>query len=196
MGLFHLLIAQGKSPKGFLGKTMLRIMNSAHSPIMSWGLSKITIEDDSVILDIGCGGGKTIKMLSAMAENGKIYGIDYSEESVSTSTKENQKDVENGKVMIKQASVSSIPFSDHFFDVVSAFQTHYFWPDLENDVKEVNRVIKPKGQFVLASELYKISYHMAEFKTSESIKDLFLKSGFSEVQVFQTNKDICFVGKK
>lgn len=65
MGLLNLLIEQAKAPKGFVGKTLLKIMNTAHIEKMAWGLSKLNISDNAIILDIGCGGGKTIGMLSA-----------------------------------------------------------------------------------------------------------------------------------
>ena len=196
MGLINKLIGQGKQPSGFIGKVMLKIMNSSHKQMTEWGLSKIAIADNSVVLDIGCGGGKTLKLLDNLAKNGKIYGIDYSEESVKLSIEENKTPISNGKMIVKQANVSSIPFSDNFFDIITAFQTHYFWPDLKNDFKEINRVLKPNGQFLLVSELYKIEYHMKEYKNTESMEKLFLNSGFKNVDTFESNKNICFLGTK
>ena len=61
---------------------------------------------------------------------------------------------------------------------------------------EVNRVLKPKGQFVLVSEIYKINYHMTKYKTMEELKELLLNSGFSNINVFETKQDLCFVGTK
>lgn len=196
MGLLNSLIEQAKAPKGFVGKTMLKIMNSAHTTKTAWGLSKLNIVDNALILDIGCGGGKTMGMLSAKSQHSKIYGIDYSEDAVLTSAKENYKDVQSGKVIVKQASVSSIPFNDNFFDIITAIQTHYFWPDLKNDIKEVYRVLKPKGEFALVAEVYKINYHMKEYKAVNELKGLFLSSGFFNVDVFETRQDLCFVGRK
>lgn len=196
MGLLNSLIEQAKNPKGFIGKLMLKIMNSAHTEKMIWGLSKLYIYDNANILDIGCGGGKTIEILSDKIQHGKIFGIDYSEEAVLTPSKLNEKDIKSGKVIIKQASVSLIPFSDNYFDIITAIQTHYFWPDLKNNVKEVNRVLKPKGQFVLISEIYKIDYHMTKYKSIEELKELLLNNGFCNVNVFETRQDLCFVGTK
>ncbi|SFI00686.1 Methyltransferase domain-containing protein [Bacillus sp. 71mf] len=133
------------------------------------------------MLDIGCGGGKTIHTLSKMNPNGNIYGIDYSNQAVENSIKMNKKDVDSGKVLIERASVSAMPFSNHFFDLITAFQTHYFWPNLENDVKEVFRVLKPNGYFLIVAELYKIKYHMKKFKTKEAIEKLLKETGFSNV---------------
>jgi ubiquinone/menaquinone biosynthesis C-methylase UbiE len=124
-------------------------------------------------------------MLSAKTQHGMIFGIDISEEAVLTSSRVNEKDIKSGKVILKQASVSLIPFSDDFFDIITAIQTHYFWPDLKNNMIEVNRVLKPKGQFVLVSEIYKINYHMTKYKTMEELKELLLNSGFSNINILK-----------
>jgi len=196
MGLSKKLIEQGKKPTGFIGHIMLKIMNFAHKEIINWGLSKINIADNSIILDLGCGGGETIKILSNYTKNGKVYGIDYSKEAIKTSAKVNKTAISNGKVVLKQSYISNIPFKDNFFNIITAFQTHYFWENLKTDIKEINRVLKDKGQFLLVAELYKIDYHMKEYKTPESMEKLLLKSGFNNVNTFKTNKNICFIAKK
>jgi len=196
MGITSKLIEQAKNPKGFIGKTMLKIMNSAHSSIMDWGLSKIHINDNSIVLDIGCGGGKTIRLLLKRIKSGTVYGLDYSAEAVSLSLKENEEAAQSGRVIVKQGSVSALPFSEDTFDIVTAFQTHYFWPDLKNDIAEICRILKTNGQFLLAAELYKINYHMKEYKTRESMKKLLEDSGFTNIIIRETKQNICFAGIK
>jgi len=68
--------------------------------------------------------------------NGIIYGIDFSTQAVKESIKLNKANVASGRVFVKEASVSNIPYDDQFFDAITAFQTHYFWPSLEQDVEE------------------------------------------------------------
>ena len=112
--------------------------------------TKIHIREDAITLDIGCGGGKTIHTLSKRIPFGKIYGIDYSEQAVENS-KSQYTGRKTGKVIIHQASVSSIPYNTNFFNLITAFQTHYFWPDVEQDIKEVFRVLQPNGSFYISS---------------------------------------------
>ncbi|MEC5240904.1 class I SAM-dependent methyltransferase [Bacillus mycoides] len=173
MSILQRLIEQAKNPHGTIGSSMLCIMNAAHTRLTNWDLQKIHIRENAVILDIGCGGGKTIQTLSKRTPLGKIYGIDYSNQAVENSKKANMKDVKAAKVIIHQASVSSIPYHPDFFDLITAFQTHYFWPDVENDMKEVFRVLKPNGSFLLVAETFKIQYHMDKFKTTEELVNLF-----------------------
>ena len=177
---------------------MLRIMNSAHTEMNKWALQKIKMRKEEVILDIGCGGGKTIQLLSKMNKYGKIYGIDYSEQAVKDTIKANRQDVVAGKVYIHQANVTDIPFQENVFDSITAFQTHYFWSDLENSLKEVFRVLKSNGCFLIIAEKYKINYHMKFYKTKEEMGELFKKTGFVSIEFYENeNKGwICIKGIK
>jgi ubiquinone/menaquinone biosynthesis C-methylase UbiE len=82
MNLLNKLIEQAKNPDGIVGSFMLRIMNTAHTEMNNWALGSTKIGEDSNVLDVGCGGGKTIQLLSHINKSGRIYGIDYSEQAV------------------------------------------------------------------------------------------------------------------
>jgi len=108
-----------------------------------------------MILDIGCGGGKTVNTLAKVAPGGKIYGIDYSEGCVAVASKINKKLIDAGRVEILHASVESLPFPDDSFALVTAVEAYYFWPGLVNDLKEIRRVLKPGGSVILINEMYR-----------------------------------------
>jgi ubiquinone/menaquinone biosynthesis C-methylase UbiE len=169
-------------------------MNTAHTRLTNWALQKIHIRKDAITLDIGCGGGKTLHTLSKRIPLGKIYGIDYAEQAVENSKKANIQDVKTGKVIIHQASVSSIPYNTNFFNLITAFQTHYFWPDVEQDIKEVFRVLQPNGSFLLVAETFKIQYHMEKYKTTEELINLFYKTGFKSVKCYEEKGCLCVIG--
>ena len=46
----------------------------------------------------------------------------------------------------------NLPFADKLFDVVTAFETVYFWPDLLKSFQEVYRVTKNGGTFFICNE--------------------------------------------
>ncbi len=196
LSILQRLIAQAKNPRGTIGSSMLCIMNTAHTKLTKWALQKVHIKTDAVILDIGCGGGKAIHTLSKQTPLGKIYGIDYSNQAVENSKKANMQDIKTEKVIIHQASVSSIPYHTNFFDLITAFQTHYFWPDVEHDLKEVFRVLKPNGSFLLVAETFKIQYHMDKFKTTEELISLFYTTGFQSVKYYEERGCLCVIGNK
>ena len=52
-------------------------MNRSHSSVTDWGLKHVQIDEHFTILDVGCGGGRTIEKLAALATKGMVYGVDY-----------------------------------------------------------------------------------------------------------------------
>ena len=64
MNLLNKLIQQAKKPDGVVGRIMVSIMNSAHYKKTKWGLEKLNIGRNACVLDIGCGGGNIISLLS------------------------------------------------------------------------------------------------------------------------------------
>ena len=145
------LIINARKPVGELGDKLLDRMNESHESLAQWGVSHLDISKDDVILDIGCGGGVNVERFLNMTEN-KVYGLDYSEIAVEKSTKLNQNAIDEGRCDVIQGSVSKLPFEDNTFDIVTGFETVYFWPDFVNDCKEVRRVLKDDGIMFICNE--------------------------------------------
>lgn len=141
-----------RKPVGFGGKIMVALMNSGHSAMADWGFGHITIASDAAVLDVGCGGGANIKKLLAECPKGTVKGIDYSEVSVEKSRKVNAKAISAGRCGVMQASVAELPFDENSFDLVTAFETIYFWPGLVDCFREIYRVTKPGGTFFICNE--------------------------------------------
>ena len=155
MSLERKLLSQLRNPTGWLGRWNLRGMNQRHSKLTDWGLKHVSIDSDATILDIGCGGGRTIHKLAAIATKGKVYGVDSSETSVAASRKTNDECIKSRRVEILHGSVSHLPFPDQMFALATAVETHFYWPDLPADMREVSRVLKPGAALVIVAEVYK-----------------------------------------
>ncbi len=139
-------------PQGRMGRIMLRFMNFGHAPLTNWGLDILNIEEGWTMLDIGCGGGATLKRLLKRSRNAVVYGIDISEESVAKARKVNASAL--GKhVFITQGSAEKLPYADHQFDLVTAVETIYFWPNLRGCLQEVLRVLKSGACFAIMIEV-------------------------------------------
>ena len=121
---------QCQKPAGLLGKFVLWNMNSRHGKVTDWGLSHVSIDKGATVLDVGCGGGKTITKLAAMATEGKVYGVDHSSDAVNMARKINQELIARGRVEVQAGSVSHLPFAYDMFDVMTAVETHFWWPIL------------------------------------------------------------------
>ncbi len=202
---------QCQRPAGLFGRFVLWNMNSRHSKVTDWGLSHVSIDERDTILDAGCGGGRTVNKLAAIASQGKVYGVDFSKESVAFASRINKQWIDTGRVEIREASVSQLPFSADMFDVITAVETHFWWPDLASDMREISRVLKPGGLLVIIAEVYKgantVTAKLAEkyallsgmkLLTANEHRELYANAGYSGVQIIeQPNKGwICGIGRK
>jgi len=211
MGLKQKLIDQVRKPSGKLGKIIAKGMNRGHAKLAVWGLSHVKIDPNYKILDIGCGGGGNIERYAKIIINGKVYGIDYSRIAVNVSTEINKRYIKQGIVEISLGNVSSLPFTDDFFNLVSGFEVYYFWPDLTRDLKEIYRVLKPNGHLILVNEGYvcdnEKKRNRAEkwskvghfpIHTPEEYGKFLGEAGFSNIQIFEEYKEgwITVIGMK
>jgi SAM-dependent methyltransferase len=189
------LMDQYKRPTGRRGRVVAALMNKGHEALTLWGLTHVNIEPDYVILDVGCGGGKTVSRLAHRAVRGKVFGIDYSADMVKYSRKMNKKLITENHVEIHEGSVEKTGFPDNFFDLVTAIETYYFWPSLPAALREIKRVLKPSGRLLLVNEMVKdgvydvenaemIEKSQVRLVPLEEIRQIIESVGFSNVQVF------------
>ncbi len=176
-------------PEGFLGRLMLRFMNFGHAPLTNWGLSFIDFGDRWMMLDIGCGGGATLQRLLKRSEGAKVYGIDISKESIAKAKKVNSKQLDS-QVFISQGSALNLPYSAETFDLITAVETVYFWLNLPKCLREVNRVLKKGGSFVIMMEVVKsksVWANVIEGMTvysPDELKHLLKEAGFVNIQIY------------
>ena len=152
MGLLKSLFTNCAHPKGRMGRAMLKFMNLCHAPLTNWGLSLIDIQDGWTMLDIGCGGGATLRRLLRRSQDAKVYGIDISEESVTKACEVNKVFLDK-QIFVQQGSANQLPYKDATFNLVTAVETVYFWPNLPICLQEVRRVLKPGGKFAIMVEV-------------------------------------------
>ena len=198
-----------RSPEGEYGKQMLAGMNEHHSPVTEWGLSHLAAKDDAVLLDIGCGGGATLARLLKLAPAGKVFGIDYSETSVGESKAFNHAAIEEGRLEVILGSVENMPFAENSFDGIATVECFYFWPDPQENLKEVVRVLKPDGRFFMIADIYggydfdeqtkeNIRKYSLFNPTPEELETLMKNAGFSEIKIHLNpgTSWICGEGRK
>jgi len=204
-----LVLYQVRKPTRWIGRRFLRAMNIAHSALTDWGLGHVEIGKAFTILDVGCGGGRTIAKLAALAPEGKVYGIDYSAESVAASRRENANAIAAGRVAIEQASVSHLPFPDGHFDLVVTVESQYYWPRPVDDMREICRVLKPGGRAAVILETYRggrfgrvkgvvMKALLSKHLTLEQHREIFAEAGFTNVEISTEPRRgwFCGVGTK
>ena len=188
------LMDQFKCPRGRQGRIVAALMNRGHKTLTTWGLTHVVIQSNITILDVGCGGGKTVNRLAEMTPQGKVFGVDYSSDMVEYTRKLNRKLVEQGRVEIVEGSADRTGLPSDTFDLVTACETYYFWPSLPNAFKEILRVLKPDGTFLMINEMIKdgvcdvkradlIEKTHVRLYGLEEIKGMLQSAGFVEVEV-------------
>jgi SAM-dependent methyltransferase len=203
------LFRQVRKPSRWIGRPFAWIMNRSHSALTDWGLTHVAIEKTFTILDVGCGGGRTIEKLAARAASGRVDGVDYAEGSVAASRGHNAELIRAGRVDVRRASVSKLPFPDGAFDLVTAIETQYYWPDLPNDMREILRVLKPRGTLLVVAESYRGGKHDwlqgpvlrllgSTPLTPNDNRELFFCAGYVDVLVAEKQDKgwICVTGRK
>ncbi len=181
------------------------MMNLGHSPVARWGLRFLELTLDAKVLDCGCGGGANIKRLLKKCPQGIVKGIDYSSVSVEKSKKVNEAAIAEGRCAVLQGSVADMIFAGDWFDAVTAFETVYFWPDLPQCFREVYRVLKPGGTFLICNESNgdtdkdekwtEIIGGMTIYKDVE-LKAHLEQAGFHEVQIHKKKGWLCVTAQK
>ena len=209
LALISYVLPQVRKPDRWFGRVLARAMNKGHQRMTDWGLHHETIESRFKVLDIGCGGGATVQKVAAVADEGMVYGIDYAEGSIAVSRDLNSRFIEAGRVVIQKASVSRLPFLDDTFDLATAIETQYYWPDLRGDMREILRVLKPGGKLVVIAEMYKGGKYdrlkwpvmwllrSAHLSVSDH-REVFASSGYVNIEIFEENSKgwICAMAAK
>jgi SAM-dependent methyltransferase len=208
-GVALYVLNQVRKPTRWVGRFFTWVMNMSHSALTDWGLQHVRIEKGFTILDVGCGGGRTIQKVAGIASHGRVCGIDYAAGSVAASRAKNAELIALGRVEITRAPVSKLPFAENTFDLVTAVETQYYWPDMVNDMREILRVLKPGGTLVVIAESYKKgSYNalqrpvMKLLRSSnlgvEEHRELFAAAGYVGIETFEERSKgwFCGIGKK
>lgn len=189
------IMNQYRCPTGVEGRKVAESMNIHHSDLTDWGLSKVRIDPNFAILDVGCGGGKTITKLAKFSTQGKVYGIDCSKDMVEYSKEVNRDLITQNRVTIIEGSVDKSGFPDEFFDLVTAIETYYFWPSLHDAFQEIHRILKPHRHLLMINEMIKDGAYEIENKemiekthvhliSIAEIKGILTKAGYKKIRIF------------
>ncbi len=153
MRILSKIFSNTRKPEGFWGRMMVAGMNGgSHAAMASWGLDHAKVPAAGEIIDIGCGGGANLARLMDRSHHATVTGVDYSAVSVEKSRKVNADAIAKSRCKVLEASVSDLPFKEDTFGMATAFETVYFWPDIEKSFAEVRRVLSPGGIILIVND--------------------------------------------
>ncbi len=191
--LTEFLIKQSQKPSGLIGRVITKIWSFYFKKLSLWAIKQTTISDNYRILEIGYGGGSTIKNLLALNKNLEIHGIDISKESYRTAQRVHSDSIRKGSVQLKIGNVENMPYQNNYFDRIFAIQTHIFWKDIKKSFQQVYRVLSSNSTLIIASEKEKIHYHMTDYRTSHEFSQLLTSIGFSKIEEKQNRNWILYI---
>ena len=176
------------NPKGFLGRMMLVSMDKEHLPMAQWALEQIRVPDNGRIADLGCGGGYNIRRMLDMSEKARFIGLDISDESVKKAQKVNKDEI-GKRVKIIRGSAEKLPFKDNSIDLITAFETVFFWKKPEKAFREIFRSLVKGGCFAVINNYgdpnvdWEKKVPCMTRYTAKQIADMLKTAGFDDISV-------------
>ena len=187
------------------GLAMLNRMNQHHKELHRWALEHVSLDTDKTILDVGFGGGQNIHNLLHLTHDAKIWGIDYSPASCRKCAQVNQDAIRAGRVELCQGSADALPYDRDSFDLVTAFETIYYWPNIEKCFQGIYDCMRRSGRFLICNEDSSAAgneelieaLHL-NYYSCEDLDRMLRQVGFRTVHTYthHNGKWICAVAKK
>ncbi len=176
-----------RKPDGAMGKEIGIQMNKGNKHICLNAINELNLQANESVLEIGMGNGNFVGHLMSRAEGLKYAGADFSSTMVTEAKALNNELAKKHSINFVEASVEKLPFKDNSFDAITTTNTIYFWPNVKENTKELQRVLKPGGRIIVAYrtnslmssiEFTKYGFNMFE---KEEVEEVFLSQNFTSV---------------
>jgi arsenite methyltransferase len=163
-------------------------MEQEHLPIVLPALDRMQLAPDDNVLDVGCGSGWLARLLAEQVPEGRVVGVDISDEMIRRARRFHD-DLENVMFVIGEAG--EIPWDAQFFTKALTVESAFYWPDLARGMREIFRVLREGGSAWVLINFYREnphSHHWADVATvpvkllsAEEWIALFHGAGFTDV---------------
>ena len=175
---------QFSRPTGALGWAVGHLMAFKNRHRSQWVIALLGPKPADHVLEIGFGSGADIRRVSKIARDGFVAGIDHSEVMVRQAGRRNAAAIQTGRVELKQASMSAIPYPDETFDKVFSINSFQFAPNPMDVLEEMRRVLKAGGLIAIAVRPpARDATAETSHQTGEALVQGLTASGFSQVRV-------------
>jgi ubiquinone/menaquinone biosynthesis C-methylase UbiE len=198
-----LLIArQSAAPSGILGGVIARIMAYETATLNERALRLLFLRPSDRVLEVGFGHGRTVARLASSVTLGHVAGIDVSETMTRLAMRRNRRAMTVGRVDLRTGSCASLPFADGQFDKALSVHTLYFFTDPQACFREVSRVLRPGGRFVLgfmgrnARHSSRFPAEVYTFYDEEQIQRLLLAASFGSLEFERVGESTLMVATR
>ncbi len=142
-------------------------MERDHLPITLPVIAKMQLAAMDNVLDVGCGTGWLSRKLAQLVPEGRVIGMDISDEMIRVARRTSQ-NFEN--VMFVTGEVGEIPWDNHFFSQAISVESSYYWPDPAAGIKELFRVMRPGGRTWILINYYRDNPHCHQWGELLAVK--------------------------
>jgi len=163
-------------------------MEREHRRIAEQTLALMDFQRTDNILDVGCGAGWLSRMIAPRVPEGRVVGMDISDEMV---RRARQKSVELGHILFLVGGVDEIPWESSFFHKAISVESAYYWPDPARGLREIFRVLREGGSAWILINYYRDNLHCHQWGqllavpthllAAEEWAQLFRAAGFTDV---------------
>ncbi len=185
----NLLMRAFGRPQGLLGRLGGTIMARMNADCGAWVVELLEVEADDSVLEVGFGPGAVMQRLSGLVSAGSVVGVDPSAEMVEQARSRNAAAVRSGHIDPQLGSVERLPFGNDSFDKALAINSMQVWPDAIAGLREIRRVLKPRGRIALGFTAY-------SGQPNEGLAEKLTAAGFAGASLVKTDKWFCALATK
>jgi ubiquinone/menaquinone biosynthesis C-methylase UbiE len=138
-----------KKPTGEIGSMVAESMNMSNTYTYDMAIPMLDLGKTDKMLEIGFGNGNFFKKYFEINPNIKVFGVDYSETMCQEAALLNQDYVRYNQLDLRCENALNTSFDNDYFDLVITINTLYFWNPPEKQIKEINRILKKGGKFLI-----------------------------------------------
>jgi SAM-dependent methyltransferase len=163
-------------------------MELDHLPITLPVLEKMRLAPTDNVLDVGCGAGWLSRRLAKLVPEGRVVGMDISEEMIRHARRAS---VDFDNLMFVSGEVAQIPWQPNFFSHAISVESSYYWPDPAAGIKDIFRVLSDGGLAWMLINYYRDNPHCHQWGSllavpthllsAEEWGQLFRDAGFTNV---------------
>jgi len=126
-------------------------MEKGHRPVGEQAIELMHLDAAARVIDVGCGSGWATRLMAQQALEGRVVGIDVSDEMIRIA-RESSPPVSN--IEFRVASAEQLPFAAGEFTHAFSMESLYYYSDIAGALKEIRRVLEPGGRFITVVDLY------------------------------------------
>lgn len=126
-------------------------MEKGHRPVGEQAIELMDIDTTARALDVGCGSGWATRLMAQQARDGRVVGIDVSDEMIAVARESSAAFL---NVEFRVASAEKLPFAAGEFTHAFSMESLYYYTDMGAALREIRRVLQAGGRFVAVVDLY------------------------------------------